>query len=91
MHPRALLELAAELLRDVLAFDAPADAVVSTFFREHRALGPRERHALAETVYAVLRERCCSSTWRNRGSGALRAAPGDPRLGRATRHSCRPR
>src|SRR3982751_3780250 len=57
MHPTALLDLATDLLRDVLRFEQPADAVVSAFFRKPRALGVRERHALAETVYAVLRER----------------------------------
>jgi 16S rRNA (cytosine967-C5)-methyltransferase len=57
MHPRALLELATDLLRTVLKFEAPADGVVSAFFRQHRALGQRERHTLAETVYSVLRRR----------------------------------
>jgi 16S rRNA (cytosine967-C5)-methyltransferase len=57
MHPRALIDLATELLRAVLRFDAPADRQLTTFFRAHRALGSRERHAIAETVYAVLRER----------------------------------
>jgi 16S rRNA (cytosine967-C5)-methyltransferase len=57
MHPKALLESCAELLRTVLKFDSPADALVSAYFRQHRMLGVRERHTLAETVYAVLRER----------------------------------
>ena len=57
MHPKALLDQAAELLRAVLRFDQPADAVVSAHFRKHHVLGARERHALAETVYAVLRRR----------------------------------
>ncbi len=57
MHPKALLDLATELLRSVLKFDAPADAAVAAFFRAHRELGPRERHALADTAYAVLRRR----------------------------------
>jgi len=57
MHPGALLDLATDLLRAVLRLEQPADAVVSNFFRGHRALGTRERHALAETAYAVLRQR----------------------------------
>jgi len=57
MHPNALLELATELLHRVLRFDAPADGIVSDFFRQHRALGARERHTLAETTYDVLRHR----------------------------------
>ncbi len=57
MPPRALIDLAAQLLQAVLRLEQPADAVVADFFRRHRALGSRERPALAETVYAVLRER----------------------------------
>jgi 16S rRNA (cytosine967-C5)-methyltransferase len=57
MHPRALLDLATELVQQVLRLSAPADGVVSAFFRAHRSLGPRERHALAETAYAALRHR----------------------------------
>ena len=57
MNPHALLELTTELLHRVLQFKQPADAIVSDFFREHRALGQRERHTLAETTYTVLRQR----------------------------------
>ncbi len=56
MHPNALLEAATELVHRVLRFEHPADRVVSEFFRESRALGVRERHTLADTAYAVLRE-----------------------------------
>jgi 16S rRNA (cytosine967-C5)-methyltransferase len=56
MHPNALLEAATELVHRVLRFEHPADRVVSEFFRESRALGARERHTLADTAYAVLRE-----------------------------------
>jgi 16S rRNA (cytosine967-C5)-methyltransferase len=55
--PRALLDACSALLREVLTFASPADAVVSVFFRQQRALGARERHTLAETTYAVLRRR----------------------------------
>ncbi|WP_374674528.1 RsmB/NOP family class I SAM-dependent RNA methyltransferase [Ideonella sp.] len=71
MHPNALLDLATDLLRQVLKFDQPADAVVSAFFRKHRALGQRERHALAETTYAVLRRRLRYAHLAQSGSGAL--------------------
>ncbi len=57
MHPNALLDLTTELLRAVLRLESPADSVVSAYFRQHRGLGSRERHTLAETVYAVLRQR----------------------------------
>jgi 16S rRNA (cytosine967-C5)-methyltransferase len=71
MHPGALLDLTAELLRAVLAFDAPADGVVSAFFRRHPKLGARERHTLAETVYAVLRRRLLWQHLAQSGAGPL--------------------
>ncbi len=71
MHPNALLDLATDLLRQVLAFDQPADLVVSSFFRKHRALGARERHTLAETAYTVLRQRLLLNHLAQSGSGAL--------------------
>ncbi len=71
MHPNALLDLTTELLRAVLKFDQPADSIVSAFFRQHRALGHRERHALAETVYAVLRQRLLFQHLAQSGNGPL--------------------
>src|SRR3954468_14065169 len=70
MHPKALLEAAAELLQQVLRFDQPADAVVSRFFRDHRSLGPRERATLAETVYTVLRRKLFFDHLAPSGSGS---------------------
>ncbi len=71
MHPTALLDLATELLRAVLKLDAPADSIVSNFFKRHRALGPRERNALAETAYTVLRRRPLLQHLAQSGTGAL--------------------
>jgi 16S rRNA (cytosine967-C5)-methyltransferase len=71
MHPNALLELATDLLHKVLQFDSPADRVVSDFFRAHRALGQRERHALAETTYTVLRERLLYQHLAQSGKGEM--------------------
>ena len=80
MHPNALLELCTDLVRQVLKLDAPADGVVSAFFRTHRNLGPRERHTLAETIYAVLRRRLLYQHLAQGSSGAGRAPPGHPGL-----------
>ena len=71
MHPNALLDLTAELLRVVLKLDQPADAIVSAFFRQHRGLGSRERHTLAETAYTVLRQRLVLQHLAQSGSGPL--------------------
>ena len=71
MHPAALLDLSTELLRAVLKLDQPADGIVSAFFRKHRGLGTRERHVLAETVYAVLRQRLLWQHLAQSGGGPL--------------------
>lgn len=71
MHPNALLELCAELIAAVNKLDAPADATVSAFFRQHKNLGQRERASLAETVYAMLRERLKFQNLAQSGSGPL--------------------
>jgi 16S rRNA (cytosine967-C5)-methyltransferase len=71
MHPNALLELATELLHRVLQLQHPADGVVSDFFRQHRALGSRERHALAETTYTVLRQRLLFQHLAQSGKGEM--------------------
>ena len=69
MHPNALLEACSDLVGRVLVFDHPADAVVSRFFRENRALGPRERATLAETTYNVLRRKLLFEHLARSGSG----------------------
>jgi len=55
MHPTALLEAQTELVHRVLRFEQPADRVVADFFREQRALGVRDRHVLADGVFALVR------------------------------------
>lgn len=65
--------LAEQALRELLSFSAPADGVLTRFFREHAKLGPRERAALAECVYSVLRNRSVYTHIAESGSGpALR-------------------
>ena len=71
MHPNALLELSTELLHRVLQLQHPADGVVSDFFRQHRTLGIRERHSLAETTYTVLRQRSLLRHLAQSGKGEM--------------------
>ena len=70
MHPKALLDACAELVRLTLQFNHPADAVVSRFFRDNRNLGPRERATLSETVFQVLRKKLLFEHMARSGSGA---------------------
>jgi 16S rRNA (cytosine967-C5)-methyltransferase len=71
MNPKALLGLSTNLLWEVLRFEAPSDSVVSSFFRRQRELGVRERATLAETTYAVLRERLLWQHLAQSGTGTL--------------------
>lgn len=90
MHPNALLDLSTQLVREVLRLDAPADSLVSLFFRKHKALGARERHALAETAYAVLRQRLLWANLAQSGHGpterrlAILAWQGQPHVLKAS-------
>ena len=55
--PPAILANAEEVLREILRFTAPADTTLSRYFKDHPRLGGRERGAIAEGVYCVLRNR----------------------------------
>lgn len=70
MHPKALLDICAELIRLALKFDHPTDAIVAKFFRDHRGLGPRERATLSGTVYTVLRKKLLFDHCAPSGSGS---------------------
>ncbi len=71
MHPKVLLDLTTQLVREVLKLDAPADGLVSLFFKRQKSLGVRERHALAETAYAVLRQRLLWAHLAQSGHGPM--------------------
>jgi 16S rRNA (cytosine967-C5)-methyltransferase len=44
-------------LRVMLRFSAPADTTLSRYFKDHPRLGSRERGAVAEGIYAILRNK----------------------------------
>ncbi len=61
-----LVAHAEALLRELLRFEQPADAVVSRYCRQYHELGQADRGFLSETVFAVLRrkrslEACCGA------------------------------
>ncbi|HEY1043780.1 MAG TPA: RsmB/NOP family class I SAM-dependent RNA methyltransferase [Telluria sp.] len=55
--PPSILPHTEEVLREILRFTAPADTTLSRYFKDHPRLGGRERGAVAEAVYAVLRNK----------------------------------
>lgn len=60
-----------QVLREIMSFAAPADGVLSRYFRENRKIGSRERGAIAEAVYAVLRHRLFFTNYAESGSGPM--------------------
>lgn len=58
-----------QLLKHVLTFEGPADAVMSRYFKTHSKLGQRERGLIAEAVFHALR---------NYGTLHGMLAPADP-------------
>jgi 5,10-methylenetetrahydrofolate reductase len=84
MHPNALLDLTTELLRSVLKLDAPADGLVSQFFRKHRDLGARENRAYrtGAAAYILVGSAAPSSrgtSWVKTRPPAVRRATSTPR------------
>ena len=55
--PPAILANTEEVLREILRFTAPADTTLSRYFKDHPRLGSRERGAVAEGIYAILRNK----------------------------------
>ncbi|MFL6707004.1 MAG: RsmB/NOP family class I SAM-dependent RNA methyltransferase [Massilia sp.] len=55
--PPAILANTEEVLREILRFTAPADTTLSRYFKDHPRLGSRERGAIAEGIYAILRNK----------------------------------
>lgn len=68
LHP-AVVGHAEDALREILRFTGPADVILSRYFREHPKLGPRERNAVAESVYAVLRNKLSYASFAESGHG----------------------
>lgn len=68
--PPVVIGSTEEALREVLRFTAPADNVLSRYFREHPRLGGRERGMIAEAVYTLLRHRLVYTNFAESGSGS---------------------
>jgi len=69
MKAGARLQTAIELLDDIEAQTGkPADAVLSDGFRQRRYAGSKDRTAIAETVYGVLRRRAQVDWWLSRSA-----------------------
>lgn len=67
--PPAIITHTEDVLREILRFAGPADGTLSRYFRDHPRLGSRERGAIAEGIYAVLRNKSVYTSFAESGNG----------------------
>ncbi|HYM04715.1 MAG TPA: RsmB/NOP family class I SAM-dependent RNA methyltransferase [Stellaceae bacterium] len=71
MTPGACIEAAIGLLGAIDDGKAPADDIVAGYFRRHRFAGVKDRGAISEHIYAVLRHRAGLDWWIARAGHGL--------------------
>jgi 16S rRNA (cytosine967-C5)-methyltransferase len=71
MTPGARIEAAIELLQKIDERLGPADDVVGEYFRRHRFAGAKDRAAISEHIYGVLRGRAALDWWIEREGQGL--------------------
>jgi 16S rRNA (cytosine967-C5)-methyltransferase len=67
--PPAITTQTEEVLREILRFTGPADGTLSFYFREHPKIGGRDRGAIAEGVYSLLRNKTVFASFAESGIG----------------------
>jgi len=70
MTPAARIAAVIELLGQIEALQRPADAIVQEYTRARRFMGSKDRRAVADRVFGVLRARARLSWWAARAGGA---------------------
>ena len=66
MTPAARLAAVIEVLDAVEATPRPADAVISAYFRDRRFIGSKDRQAIAERAYGIMRRHARLTWWLER-------------------------
>lgn len=66
MTPAARLQAVIDLLTEIDDTPRPADAVMSAYFRARRYIGSKDRTAVAQTAYAILRRHARLTWWLER-------------------------
>ena len=57
MRPAAQLQATIELLDLISVTKSPADRIMAKYFREHRYIGSKDKYAISEQYYGILRQR----------------------------------
>lgn len=63
MTPAARIQAAIDLLNEIDAAAVPADWVMAAYMRERRYIGAKDRRAIGDLVYTVLRRRARLGWW----------------------------
>jgi 16S rRNA (cytosine967-C5)-methyltransferase len=66
MTPAARLQAAIEVLAEIERSSKPADSTAAAYFRGRRYIGAKDRRAVSETVWRVLRRRARLDWWMER-------------------------
>lgn len=61
MRPAAQLQATIELLDIIDDTHYPADRIMAKYFREHRYIGSKDKYAISEQFYSILRQRLSMS------------------------------
>ena len=56
MRPAAQLQATIELLDLISTTKSPADRIMAKYFREHRYIGSKDKYAISEQYYGILRQ-----------------------------------
>ena len=75
MTPGARIAAVIELTGLIEAAPPPADAVVDRFFRERRYMGSKDRRAVADMTFAMLRSRARLEWWIGRADASPGTSP----------------
>lgn len=75
MTPAARIEAAIQILDQVGRAGAPPDVIVDAHFRHRRYAGAKDRRAINDRVYNVLRRRARLDWWIERSGSRLEAGP----------------
>lgn len=73
MTPAARIEAAIELLAQVAAKQRPAEQVVSDYVRARRFMGSKDRRAVADLVFLVLRAQARLAWWESQSDARTQA------------------
>ncbi len=63
MTPAARIQAAIELLALIASSGPPADQTLSEYFRARRYIGSKDRHAVSDLFYGVVRRRAALAWW----------------------------